>query len=98
MQGFPCNFASPRDVPGQLEPARDLALVCLTCPLCDRPRRLIAQLNRRVVVRKLLPHLGHPTEPPRPAPTRSREQFGPSLSCSFALRLAHSSPAARATE
>jgi len=39
------------------------------------PRRLIAQLTDPIVVRKILAHLGHPTEPPRPAPARSREQF-----------------------
>ena len=54
---------------------RVFALDVLTCPHCGGPRRLIAQLTDPVVVRKILAHLGHPTEPPRPAPARSREQF-----------------------
>jgi hypothetical protein len=54
---------------------RVFAVDVLTCPHCGGPRRLIAQLTDPVVVRKILAHLGHPTEPPRPAPTRSREQL-----------------------
>jgi hypothetical protein len=54
---------------------RVFALDLLTCPHCGGPRRLIAQLTDPVVVRKILAHLGLPTEPPRPAPARSREQL-----------------------
>ena len=54
---------------------RVFALDVLTCPHCGGPRRLIAQLTDPIVVRKILGHLGHPTEPPRPAPARSREQL-----------------------
>jgi hypothetical protein len=36
---------------------------------------LIAQLTDPIAVRKILGHLDHPTEPPRPAPARPREQF-----------------------
>jgi len=54
---------------------RVFALDVLTCPHCGDPRRLIAQPTDPVVVRKILAHLGHPTEPPRPAPARSHEQL-----------------------
>ena len=37
------------------------------------PRALEA--DEELVVRKILAHLGLPTEPPRPAPARSREQL-----------------------
>jgi len=48
----------------------------LTCPHCDGPRRLIAQFTDPIVVRKILAHLGLPTEPPpRPAPARARGQL-----------------------
>jgi hypothetical protein len=51
------------------------ALDVLTCPHCGGPRRLIAQLTDPVVVRKILTHLEHESEPPRPEPARSREQL-----------------------
>ena len=54
---------------------RVFALDVLTCPQCGGPRRLIARLTDPTVVRKILTHLGHPTEPPRSAPARSPEQF-----------------------
>ena len=54
---------------------RVFAVDALTCPHCGGPRRLIAQLTDPIVVRKILAHLGLPTEPPRPAPARPREQF-----------------------
>jgi hypothetical protein len=54
---------------------RVFAVDVLTCPHCGGPSRLIAQLTDPVVVRKILAHLGLPTEPPRPAPARSRELF-----------------------
>ena len=47
---------------------RVFALDVLTCPHCGGPRSLIAQLTAPVVVRKILTHLGHPTEPPAPNP------------------------------
>jgi hypothetical protein len=47
----------------------------LTCPHCGGPRRLIAQLTDPIVVRRILGHLGLPTESPRSAPARSPEQF-----------------------
>ena len=54
---------------------RVFALDVLTCPHCGGPRRLIARLTDPTVVREILTHLGRPTEPPRSAPARSREQF-----------------------
>jgi hypothetical protein len=54
---------------------RVFAVDVLTCPHCGGPRRLIAQLTDPIAVRKILGHLDHPTEPPRPAPARSPEQF-----------------------
>jgi hypothetical protein len=53
---------------------RVFALDVLTRPHCGGPRRLIAQLTDLIVVRKILAHLGLPTEPSQPA--RSREQLG----------------------
>ena len=53
---------------------RVFALDVLTCPHCGGPRSIIAQLTDPIVVRKILTHLGHPTEPPRSAPARSRDQ------------------------
>ncbi len=52
---------------------RVFAVDVLTCPHCGGPRRLIAQLTDPLVARRILAHLGHPTEPPRPAPARSLE-------------------------
>ena len=54
---------------------RVFAVDVLTCPHCGGPRRLIAQLTDPIVVRRILGHLGLPTEPPRSAPARSPEQF-----------------------
>ena len=54
---------------------RVFAVDVLSCPHCGGPRRLIAQLTDPVVVHKVLPYIGHPTGPPRPAPARSREQL-----------------------
>jgi len=52
---------------------RVFALDVLTCPHRGGPRRLITQLTDPIVVRKVLAHLGHPTEPPTPRAARSRE-------------------------
>ncbi len=52
---------------------RVFALDVLTCPQCGGPRRLIARLTEPAVVRKIVAHPGHPTEPPRAALTRSPE-------------------------
>jgi len=42
-------------------------------------RPLVSRMRSRTVLvhasSVAYPHLGHPTEPPRPAPARSREQF-----------------------
>ena len=54
---------------------RVFAVDVLTCPHCGGHRRLIAQLTDPIVVRRILGHLGLPTEPPRSAPARSPEQF-----------------------
>jgi hypothetical protein len=51
------------------------AVDVLTCPHRGGPRRLIAQLTDLIVVRTIVSHLGHPTEPARPTPARSREQL-----------------------
>ncbi len=46
----------------------------LTCPCCGAKRKLIALINDGAVVRKILAHLGLPTEPPRLAPARAPPQ------------------------
>jgi len=60
----------------------------------------MAQLTDPAVVRKILAHLGLPTEPPRPAPSlvsgRSREQFDFACAARPLRRRAGSSPANRA--
>ena len=43
----------------------------LVCPHCGGTRRLIALLTDGPIVRKILMHLGIPTEPPRPNPPRA---------------------------
>ena len=43
----------------------------LICPHCGGPRKLIAFLTDGLVVRKILNHLGLPTEPPVLAPARA---------------------------
>ncbi|MBK7641772.1 MAG: transposase [Planctomycetes bacterium] len=43
----------------------------LICPHCGGPRKLIAFLTDGLVVRKILSHLGLPTEPPALAPARA---------------------------
>jgi len=54
---------------------RVFALDVLECPHCGGRRKLIALISDGVVVRKILDHLGLPTEPPRLAPARVREQL-----------------------
>ena len=46
----------------------------LTCPFCGGRRRLIAQLTDLAVVRRILQHLGLPSEPIEAAPARSPPQ------------------------
>jgi len=50
---------------------RVFAIDVLICPRCDGPRKLIALINDGLVVRKILEHLGLPTEPPPMAPARA---------------------------
>jgi hypothetical protein len=50
---------------------RVFAIDVLTCPHCGGPRKLIALINDGLVVRKILTHLGLPTEPPPIAPARA---------------------------
>lgn len=50
---------------------RVFAIDVLTCPNCGGPRKLIALINDELVVRKILAHLGLPTEPPPMAPARA---------------------------
>ena len=49
---------------------RSFAVDVLTCPHCGGRRKLIALLTDGLVVRKILDHLGLPTEPPNLAPAR----------------------------
>ena len=50
---------------------RVFAIDVLICPRCDGPRKLIALIHDGFVVRKILEHLGLPTEPPPLAPARA---------------------------
>jgi hypothetical protein len=50
---------------------RVFAIDVLTCPHCGGPRELIALIHDGLVVRKILTHLGLPTEPPPLAPARA---------------------------
>ena len=50
---------------------RVFAIDVLTCPHCGGPRKLVALINDGLVVRKILEHLGLPTEPPALAPARA---------------------------
>jgi len=50
---------------------RSFAIDVLTCPRCAGKRKLIALITERSVVRKILAHLGLPTEPPTLAPARA---------------------------
>ena len=47
----------------------------LNCPHCGGLRELIAFLTDGLVVRKILAHLGLPTEAPRIAPARAPSEF-----------------------
>ncbi len=49
----------------------DRDLVCL----CGGQRRIVAQIDEGPMARKILAHLGLPTEPPVPAPARLPEQL-----------------------
>ena len=40
----------------------------LACPRCGRAMRLIALIEQAAVIRRILRHLGQPTEVPAPAP------------------------------
>jgi len=54
---------------------RAFSIDVLTCPHCGGLRELIAFLTDGLVVRKILEHLGLPTEPPRLAPARAPPEF-----------------------
>ncbi|MCE9593676.1 MAG: transposase, partial [Planctomycetes bacterium] len=53
---------------------RVFAIDVLACPYCGAKRKLVALINDGVVVRKILAHLGLPTEPPQLAPARAPPQ------------------------
>jgi hypothetical protein len=50
---------------------RVFAIDVLTCPHCGGKRKLIALITERSVVRRILAHLGLPTQPPALAPARA---------------------------
>jgi len=54
---------------------RAFSIDVLTCPHCGGLRELIAFLTDGLVVRKILEHLGLPTEPPSLAPARAPPGF-----------------------
>jgi hypothetical protein len=49
---------------------RVFAIDVLACP-CGGRLRLLATIEERTVVEKILTHLGLPVEPPRPSPART---------------------------
>ena len=65
---------SPRSTWAQLL-QRVFAIDVLRCPHCGARRRLIALIADGVVVRKILDHLGLPTEPPLLARARGSEEL-----------------------
>ena len=54
---------------------RVLAIDVLECPHCGARRKLIAMISDGVVVRKILDHLGLPSEPPILARSRVGEEL-----------------------
>ncbi len=54
---------------------RAFSIDVLRCSNCGRLRELIAFLTEGLVVRKILAHLGLPTEAPRLAPSRGPPEF-----------------------
>jgi hypothetical protein len=46
-------------------------IAVLTCPRCGGPRQLLAAIFDQDAIRKILTHLGLPTEPPTLAPARA---------------------------
>jgi hypothetical protein len=54
---------------------RTFELDILACPDCGGRLRLVATIEKRALIEKILAHLGLPTESPSPAPARSPEWF-----------------------
>ena len=50
---------------------RVFAIDILACPDCGGRLRLLATIEERAVVEKILTHLGLPVDPPRPSPART---------------------------
>ena len=49
------------------------AIDILACPDCGGRLRLVATIEERTVIEKILMHLGLPVDSPSPAPARSSE-------------------------
>jgi hypothetical protein len=49
------------------------AIDVLACPDCGGRLRLLATIEERAVVEKILTHLGLPADPPCPSPARTPE-------------------------
>jgi len=47
------------------------AIDVLACPDCGGRLRLLATIQERAVIEKILLHLGLPVDPPSPAPARA---------------------------
>jgi uncharacterized protein YbaR (Trm112 family) len=52
---------------------RSFKIDILACPDCGNRLRLVATIENRTVIEKILAHLGLPLEVPTPAPARSTE-------------------------
>jgi hypothetical protein len=69
---MPCGQITPRSAPaGPSSFKRVFEIDVLTCPWCGGRRKLIALITAGSVVRRILEHLGLPTNAPVPAPARS---------------------------
>jgi hypothetical protein len=54
---------------------RVFAVDVLACPRCGGRLRLVATLEASEATRRILQHLGLPTEVPSPAPSRAPPRF-----------------------
>lgn len=54
--------------------ARIYEVMPLLCPRCGSPLRVISFITEPKVIRKILLHLGQPTEPPPLSPARGPPQ------------------------
>jgi hypothetical protein len=66
-------YVRPRHHPWAELLRRVFAIDILACPDCGGRLHLVATIEARAVIERILVHLGLPLEPPRPDPPRSPE-------------------------